>query len=159
MTHRSEAPTYQLLSVGETQRDEERAKRLALFSSTLRESPEVMSMLMHKAGTASEMLRKAQHPDVEAYGQRLDALEEFPYDNRAIYTIGALLLHNDGDHVAFDTETQHAMARAMKDDTADYPHMDARIDARELLVWTVFTDESVRYQAFGPHSGDTVEAA
>ena len=156
---RSEAPTFEIQATGKSHDDRERAERLVLFSSTLDESPAVMAMILHKAGTASRAIEIAKHPDVAAYGQRPDARDEAPYTHRAAYTIGSILVHQDSDHVTFDRETQAAFERAMRDDQTEYAGLDERVDARELMVWQVFADEVVRFQTLGAAPSDTPAAA
>lgn len=123
----------------------ERARRLALFVSTIKESPEALMRLAKEKKTVDSIIDSARHPDVRAYGEQPDYRDGFPREVRILYATGLVLKHKDdieADKV--DAQTSAAMRQGYESYTrqlresehgrAEKPAMDWRVERLGILA-------------------------
>jgi len=107
--------------------ERERAKRLALFLSTVQESPDAYRVLINKFTQVEDVLAQAVKPEVMEYSLRPDDHESFPYTIRAIHVTGEILRHGDDLEANPDPETAEAMRVAIAAERRKDPDVNARV--------------------------------
>lgn len=105
----------------------ERAKRLALFLSTVWEDPEAYKKLIGRFYRVKDVPAKSVIPDVMQYGRTPDDYETFPYETRAMYVTGLILQYEDDLEADTDPETAEAMRAAITQERRKNPDANARI--------------------------------
>lgn len=89
-----------------------RAERLALFLSTIRESPGAFRTIIGAHMTIKDIIAAGRNESATRYGEHLDATDDFPYEDRALYVAGVVLQHGDDMAATPDPETVRAMQHA-----------------------------------------------
>lgn len=130
--------TFSITEAATTQESSERAHRLALFLSTIRERPEVFPRLVDSHKTVTGFLAAAEHPEVQRYGAEQDYRDGYTFDIRALFATAQILQHEDDLEVDFDKETsealqkglaaRRALERAAEVGNAEIPRTDWRIE-------------------------------
>lgn len=142
----------------------ERAKRLALFLSTIRESPDAYRVLIGKFAQVEDVLKQAVHPEVMEYGLKPDDHESFPYTVRAIHITGEVLRHGDDLEAMPDPETAEAMRNALAAERRKNPDVSARVVRLGALAGQISLYETLQtpdvlydFNTVHEHSGTVYE--
>jgi len=107
--------------------ERERAKRLALFLSTVWEDPDTYKVLVKKFSNVEDLVAKQAMPEVVQYGLTPDDHESFPYETRAIYVTSEILRHGDDLEADPDPETAEAMRNELATERRKNPDANNRI--------------------------------
>lgn len=133
-TERRKAPRLFLdeTAVDDPNTIKERAHRLALLFGVIVENPVTFKDVVGKHHTVQSIITAAEHPDVQAYGERPDSVAEHPYRIRALHHIGQVLKFGDDAVADTDGETTAAFLN-----TADNHVTERRIARLKTLAGEV----------------------
>ena len=106
--------TFSITPAPNTEATEERAKRLALFVSTIGERPESFLQLIKEHKTVGRILAIATHPEVRQYGAEVDDRDSYTFDVRALFATAQILRHEDDLEADADPETSLALRQGLE---------------------------------------------